>query len=419
MRGSIALTSPDRRNLRRRSRDEASKESTMTERQLACKWRYQTKGRLGRASPAVAQDGTVYVGDQDCLLYAISSEGRLAWKRRTAGRLNDSTASVTNDNAILVASETGRVSAFSAAGDVLWGSNSDWFAVTSPVTAEDGSVILGARKHNEPSGQPDRLVVLDRWGNKMWEMTTQGEVSEAPVIGAEGAIYFGTHKGYFYSVTPEGQIRWLYRVGARIASAPAITEDGLALIGAYDGCLYAISPEMKVAWQFHAGAMIYQCSPAIAADGTIYFGSWDHCLYALSSGGRLKWKFATERPILSSPAVADDGAIYFGSQDRRYYALYPDGSLKWELRTDSPVLSSPAIMDGGDVVICANSRSVMALDEQNGGPAMSGWPMFLGGPRRNGQCFKRSVAKVVKGGDVKSVRNGFIAGPSLEAPGGS
>jgi len=29
------------------------------------------------------------------------------------------------------------------------------------------------------------------------------------------------------------------------------------------------------------------------------------------------------------------------------------------------------------------------------------------------------VAKVVKGGDVKSVRNGFIAVTSLEAPGGS
>jgi hypothetical protein len=61
----------------------------------------------------------------------------------------------------------------------------------------------------------------------------------------------------------------------------------------------------------------------------------------------------------------------------------------------------------------------MALDEQNGGPAMSGWPMFLGGPRRNGQCFKRSAAKVVNGGDVKSVRDVFISGPSLEAPGGS
>jgi outer membrane protein assembly factor BamB len=391
----------------------------MTERQPACKWTYQTKGRLGRASPAVAQDGTVYVGDQDCLLYAISNEGRLVWKRKTAGRLNDSTASVTNDNAVLIASETGRLYAINAAGDVLWGSNSDRFAVTSPVTAGDGSVILGARKHDEPSGQPDRLVVLDRWGNKTWELTTQGEVNEAPVIGSEGAIYFGTHKGYFYSVTPEGEVRRHHRLGARIASAPAITEDGLALIGAYDGCLYAISPEMKVAWRFHTREMIHQCSPAIAADEPIYFGSWDRCPYALSSDGRLKWKFATERPISSSPAVADDGAIYFGSQDRCYYAIHPDGGLKWELRTDGPVLSSPAITGGGDVVICANSRSVMALNEQNGGPAMSGWPMLLGGPRRNGQCFKRGTTKVVKGGDGKSVRNGFIAGPSLEAPGGS
>lgn len=258
----------------------------MTGRQPACKWSYQTKGRIGRSSPAVARNGTVYVGDQECLLYAISNEGRLVWRRRTTGRASGATASITNDSAI-------------------------------------------------------------------------------------------------------------------------------------DGCLYAVSPEMDVAWQFHTGAIIHQCSPAIAGDGTIYFGSWDHCLYALSSDGRLKWKFSTERPISSSPAVAADGTIYFGSQDRRYYALHPDSSLKWELRTDGPVMSSPAITDEGDVVVCTHNRSILALDEQNGGPAMSCWPMLLGGARRNGQCFRCCRATVVEGAGVKSVRNGFIAGPSLEAPGGS
>ena len=164
----------------------------MTEQQPVCKWIYQTKGRLGRASPAVGRNGTVYTGDQECSLYAISSEGRLEWRRRTVGSLGGSTVSVNNDGAILITSETGRLSAFSAAGDVLWSSNSDWFAVTSPVMARDGAVILGARKHGESSGQPDRLMALDRWGAKIWELTIQGEVSEAPVIGAEGAIYFSS-----------------------------------------------------------------------------------------------------------------------------------------------------------------------------------------------------------------------------------
>lgn len=374
----------------------------MTEQKPVWKWSYQTKGRIGRFSPAIARKGTVYIGDQECLLYAISNEGRLIWKRRTAGRPSGSTASITNDSAILITSETGRLSAFNAAGDVLWSSNSDWFAVTSPVTARDGSVILGARKHNGPSGQSDRLMAIDRWGAKIWELAIQGEVSEAPVIGAEGAIYFGTHKGYFYSVTPEGGVRRHYRLGARIASAAAITREGLALIGSYDGCLYAFSPKMDVTWQFHAGGVIHQCAPAIATDETIYFGSWDRCLYALSLDGRLKWKFATERPISSSPAVAADGTIYFGSQDHRYYALHPDGSLKWELRTDGPVMSSPAITDEGDVVVCTHNRSILALDEQNGGPAMSGWPMLLGSARRNGQCFRCCRDTVVKSGDIAS-----------------
>lgn len=171
-------------------------------------------------------------------------------------------------------------------------------------------------------------------------------------------------------------------------------------------------------WQFHSGAIIHQCSPAIATDGTIYFGSWDECLYALSSDGRLKWKFAAERPISSSPAVAADGTIYFGSQDHRYYALHPDGSLKWELRTDGPAISSPAVTDEGDVMISTHNRSILALAEQNGGPAMSGWPMFLGGARRNGQCFRCCRATVLESGDIASARSRFIDGLPFETPGG-
>ncbi len=90
----------------------------MTELHPVCKWSYQTKGRLRRASPAIAQDGTLYAGDQEGLLYAIYNDGRLAWRRRA----------------------------------------------------------VGARKYNERSGQPDRLMALDRWGNKLWDLTIQASV---------------------------------------------------------------------------------------------------------------------------------------------------------------------------------------------------------------------------------------------------
>lgn len=389
----------------------------MSDRQPLIKWSFQTRGRLGRTSPAVAPDGAVYVGDHDCCLYAISPEGELVWNRKTAGRLGDATGSITDDGTVVISSETGRLYAFSPAGDLLWSSNKDRLAITSPVSTSDGSVIIGARKqHGSPSGQNDCVIALDRWGNTIWEVGVQGEVGDTPAIAADGTIYFGTHKSYVYALNHSGVVRGRFRSNGRISSSPAITGEGLALIGSHDGCLYAISPDMDLVWSYYTGELISQASPAIAADGTIYFGCQDHRLYALTPDGKLKWRFATERPISSSPAVAVDGTIYFWSQDKNCYALCPDGSLKWKLPTDSPVTSSSAITEEGEVIICNQNRTVLALDEQNGGPAHSPWPMMLANVRRNGRMAGGRFRKKRPGQQAGSLG---LADPAREASGAS
>src|SRR5262249_20592075 len=286
---------------------------TMSTPQPVIKWSYQTKGRLGRTSPAVAPDGAIYVGDHECCLYAISRTGELIWNRRTAGRLGDATGSVTDDGTVVITLETGRLYAFSPSGELLWSSNKTRLAVTSPVSTSDGLIIVGARKHDVPSGQQDRVIAVDKWGNTVWEVSTQGEVGDTPAIASDGTIYFGTHKSYVYAVSRNGFVKGHFRSNGRITSSPAITEEGLVLIGAHDGYLYAISPDLDLVWSYYAGELISHASPALATDGTIYFGCHDHRLYALTPNGKLKWRYATERPISSSPAVAAAATIYFWS----------------------------------------------------------------------------------------------------------
>lgn len=389
----------------------------MSETEPVIKWSYLTRGRIGRASPAVAGDGRVYIGDNENYFYAISSEGKLIWRHKVPGRLGDSTSSIADDGTVLITTETGRLYAVSPEGEILWAPNGDWLAVTSPVTTSDGLAIIGAKKQGVTNGQYERLVAVDRWGNTVWEVSTQGEVGDTPVIGADGTIYFGTQRGYFYAVTPNGDIKWHFRLGGRITSSPAVTTNGLALIGTQDGYLFAVSPNWEMVWNYYVGEMIRHASPAEAADGTIYFGCCDHCLYALTSTGRLKWKFMTERPVSSSPAVAANGTIYFSSQDKHFYALYPDGRLKWTLQTDGPLTTSPAITEEGDTIICNQNRCVMSLDEQNGGPALSGWPQLLGNPRRNGRirngetCGSRTEHKDSLAPSSQSEREAHTAPP--------
>lgn len=81
----------------------------MSETQPVIKWSYLTRDRIGRASPAIAEDGSVYVGDNENYFYTISCEGKLIWRHKVSGRLGDPTSSITDDGTVLITTETGRL----------------------------------------------------------------------------------------------------------------------------------------------------------------------------------------------------------------------------------------------------------------------------------------------------------------------
>jgi outer membrane protein assembly factor BamB len=65
-------------------------------------------------------------------------------------------------------------------------------------------------------------------------------VTDAPAIGGDGTIFFGTRDGTFYAVKPDGTPRFQVTTGGQIASAPAIANDSSIYFASDDGNLYAI-----------------------------------------------------------------------------------------------------------------------------------------------------------------------------------
>ena len=51
------------------------------------KWRYQTESVV-ISSPAIATDGTVYVGSDDNYLYAFNVDGSLKWRYQTGDKVS-------------------------------------------------------------------------------------------------------------------------------------------------------------------------------------------------------------------------------------------------------------------------------------------------------------------------------------------
>jgi PKD repeat protein len=265
-------------------------------------WEYAISG-LSTSSPAIAADGTVYVGSSDNKLYAINPDGSLKW------------------------------ASYNMAGSVK----------SSPAIGDDGTIYVGDTSSH-------RLHAISPDGTQKWAYTTLGEIASSPAIGADGTLYVGSYNnGGFYAIYPDGTLKWTFTADVQYSS-PAIDADGTIYIGS-DVKLYAINPNGTQKWVYTATNSFDFSSPAIGADGTVYVGNWDHKLYAIYPDGTEKWTYTTGNIVESSPAIGADGTVYVGSDDWKLYAINPDGTQKWTCTTDGEVHSSPAIDAGGTIYV--------------------------------------------------------------------
>ncbi len=159
------------------------------------KWRFETGGNI-ESSPAIGEDGTIYVGSRDYYLYAIKPDETLKWKFKTG----------------------------------------DWVG-SSPAIGEDGTIYVGSDDHYLYAINPD--------GTLKWRFDTGDWVGSSPAIGEDGIIYVGSWDGCLYAVNPDGTLKWRLKTGFYITSSPVIGEDGTIYVGSGDHYLYAIYSDSK------------------------------------------------------------------------------------------------------------------------------------------------------------------------------
>jgi outer membrane protein assembly factor BamB len=330
-------------------------------------WQYTVNGPVVFSSPAVAQDGTVYVGAYDGLLYALNANGTLKWTFDTGGAI-DSSPAISRNGVIFVGSFSGKLFALNAAtGALVWEFTAGGPIVGSPAIGPDDRIYIGAT-------DPDnRLYALNPAnGSVIWERPTGGGIENTPAISPNAqTLYFGSRDTRLYALNiADGTVRWQFATGGPItSSSPAVAQDGTIYVGSQDGRMYAIQPtgDAVTGWPLDVGAPIYS-SPAIDDEGFVYFGTFDpggtanNRLYSVEPNGAVRWSFQTQDGITSSPAIGLDGTVYFGSYDNNIYALRrTDGSVKWQLTLGDDIDSSPAIGPTGAVYIGGYNSRVFAI----------------------------------------------------------
>jgi outer membrane protein assembly factor BamB len=306
------------------------------------RWKFKTGGEIC-SSPAISVGGTIYVGSYDGRIYALDPldpDGNPKWTfpPATGGATEDgqsididdvfSSPAIGDDGTIYIGSESGGIYALDPNGSMKWNFQAEGEAYSSPAISADGSTIYvgstGGTLYALKSGSgfsPDTRV--------KWRVQVAGGFYSSPALGTDGTIYVGSSNDNIYALDPNGSRKWSYQMGDDVDSSPAIGTDGTVYVGSDDGKVYALDPNAtdpskRVKWSYQTKGKVWS-SPAIGADGTIYIGSNDTenndgWIYALKPDGSLLWNYHTGGLVTSSAAIAE-GLIYIGSDDGMVYAF--------------------------------------------------------------------------------------------------
>ena len=232
------------------------------------------------SSPAIARDGTIFVGvcsahlgdplSPNGWIYSISPQGTTNWSARTIGDLRSSPA-LGPDGSVYVGSVLGNVYSFSPGGATNW--------------------VLAVSKSSN---------------------LYPGFIGSSSAVGVAGTVYVNVVSGYepgvsyrdqLYSLHPDGKTNWVLvlnsignnQVDSICFSSPTIGPDGTIYVATRDRRLYEICPAGTTNWSASLAAHTY-ASPAIGPDGTIYLGAEEHQLHGFDPFGREKGTYPTSTP---------------------------------------------------------------------------------------------------------------------------
>ena len=362
------------------------------------KWKFNCENGV-ESSPAIGEDGTLYVGSFTDNFFAIDpDDGTEIWRYTREDVHFRSSPTIAEDGTIYVIGITDlrilynptvgddlfgypTLIALNPNGTLKWEFNAGGLSsgiLYSPGIASDGTIyqITGGAKMPDAVGGDGFWAVYPN-GTDRWFFPTGDAQYSASAIADDGTVYFGCTDGYFYALNPEdGSLKWKFvnddgdLLDNCFNAVPSIGPDGTIYAGSKDQNLYALTPEGEMKWSFSMDSTV-EATPSIGPDGTIYAGGYapsnEKYLYALDpTDGSEKWRFETGSGVYGTPAIDANGILYFGSYDQYFYSLYPNGTEKWKFKTQGGICMPPTIDSDGTVYFGSWDNYLYAIDGSSG-----------------------------------------------------
>lgn len=166
----------------------------MVDRDGVEQWTFNTGDTLNHSSPAIGDDGTIYIGTLNEGLYAISADGSLLWHKPNIDGVNGRPA-ISSDGNIIVSGRNSTLWVLNTDGDVLWnfsaGLSTNW-VYSSPVVDSDGNIYA--------SLDTSTLFAFRDNGVALFAYIADSPITCQPALAANGTIYFTTTGATLYAV---------------------------------------------------------------------------------------------------------------------------------------------------------------------------------------------------------------------------
>jgi hypothetical protein len=298
------------------------------------------------SSPAIGPAGSVYIGNDNGMLYATSALCSLKWAwPDTAPGIDLTTTPAVDDSSIYCAGDDRKLH--------KWTDNGATYT------------------HN-------------------WERSLHYEASSSPVIDANGNVIVCDDSGYVYKFAADGTPAWELASGdvQGITATPAIGPDGTAYITTEAGHLLAVK-DNAILWSYTAESTAITSSPIFGQDGHIYFAGEDGKLYNIDPATHTTefgWPKVVSTYSITATPLAYQGGFYLIDDDENFFSLDLNGYVRWNLELVPPPGArrfgfgeqpSPVLDDYGIIYVATQSGLfAIAGPTTNRLLAATPWPMF-------------------------------------------
>jgi len=247
------------------------------------RWSYTLTSSFDDISAVTIDDGRVFFTamqetynmwqtTERLFLYALSSEGDYLWIIELEGSVG-STPAVGDDGTIYVGTTDG-LAAILPNGTLAW--TFPCPAVDYPPSiGDDGTIYFGCTD--------TQIYALHPNGTLKWSFDTSGPVMAPVALSGDGRILIGSFDRHVYAVDENGSELWRYLTNGMIFGI-TIDASGDALISSRNTPLTALDSEGNQIWNYSHNLNLHRYSAAVIdAEGAVYVFDYDATLHHLGS----------------------------------------------------------------------------------------------------------------------------------------